>query len=129
MWRLILPIFLGLMACDTPSEPFRGQPVTRVAIGGNLFDIRIRGRRAEAIRINARWAPNRLSVADAATRAITAVSGCRVAGLGGDQAMITARLDCGQGAPPPVPPPHYLDCDLYLDDDGFGEAICRRMPG
>ncbi|QYX55804.1 hypothetical protein K1T73_12020 [Roseovarius sp. SCSIO 43702] len=103
-------------------------PVTRVAVSGDLFDVRVQGRRAEAVRLNSRWAPDRMSVAVAATHAIERVSGCRVAGLSGDQAMLEARLDCGAGAPPPKPRAAYLDCDFVVDGDGFGEALCTAAP-
>ena len=115
---------LGIAGCDTPSPAYRGTPATRVDVAGSVFDVRVKGLRAEALRVNARWAPNRETVARGAVAAIEGVSGCEVAALDGDQAMITARLDCGSGAPPPRPVAPYYECEIDYVIDGFGEMTC-----
>ena len=115
----------GLLAgCDMPGADYRGVETTRVSVAGSVFDVRVKGLRAEAVRVNTRWAPNRESVAVSAVAAIEGVSGCEVAGLDGDQAMITARLDCGSGAPPPRRVAPYYECEIDYVIDGFGEMIC-----
>ena len=121
---ILCSVLVILAGCDTPSEDYRGIPATRVDVAGSVFDVRVKGRRAEAVRVNTRYAPNRESVALGATAAIEGVSGCEVAALDGDQAMITARLDCGSGAPPPRPVPRSLECEIDYVIDGFGEMIC-----
>jgi len=124
--RILMILTLPLLAgCDTPSPAFRGIPAHRISVGGSDFDIRINGLRAEAIRTNAQWAPRMAATAPQGVAAIEAVSGCRVATLTGDQAMMRGRLDCGDG-PPPVPLfPLELECDAYDVDTGYGALECR----
>ncbi|MBU2981620.1 hypothetical protein KO498_07300 [Lentibacter algarum] len=98
-----------LAACDTPSLPFRGAPLSRIVVDGSSFDIRVHDRRAEAIRTNSEWAPRMSTVAPRAVAAIEQASGCTVKRLRGDQAMIVADLKCkGQDVPPA---PQNLSCD------------------
>ena len=104
---------LGVVAgCNTPSEDFRGVPATRVAVDGSVFDVRVAGDRAEAIRVNTQWAPRRSSVLPQTVAAMERASGCAVDrdSLRGDQAMMTASLDCGGGAPAAPRPEPVLDC-------------------
>lgn len=107
---LCLVILAIAAACDGPSLHFAGQEATRIAIDGSVFDVRVRGRLAEAIRVNPQYAPRLGPVGDRAVVAMAAVSGCRVSSLLGDQAVQVGRLDCG-GPPPrgPVLVPDY-DC-------------------
>ncbi len=56
MWRMVI-LFLALAACDTTGRHFRDSPVTRVTVEGSVFDVRVRGNLAEALRINAQYAP------------------------------------------------------------------------
>jgi hypothetical protein len=108
---LFLVFFASLTGCNTPSIPFRGiQPVT-VTVEGSTFDVRVKDRRAEAIRPNMQYAPRMGPIGDRASRAIEQVSGCKVSRIGGDQAVVTAALDCGKGAPPRKP--IVLDYDCY----------------
>jgi len=125
---LILPLFALLAGCDTPSPAFQGIPAHRVSVDGSDFDIRIKGLRAEAIRTNAEWAPRMAATAPQGVAAIEAVSGCRVERLTGDQAMMRARLDCGDGPPPAPLFPIELDCDAYELDTGYGALECRPYP-
>ena len=98
---------LFLSACNTPGRYFRGIAPTRVEVGGSVFDVRVRGDLAEAIRVNPQYAPRLGPIRARAAIAIAQVSGCRVEGVLGDQALLTARLDCNRSAPSrtlPVPP-------------------------
>lgn len=122
--------FLGLIslvavvACDTASPEFAGVAPVRVSIGETVFDVRVAGRRAEAVRLNAELAPRLASVGVPAVLAIERVSGCKVARLNGDQAMMRATLDCGSGTPRPLPRTAYLECDAFDLDEEVGELIC-----
>jgi len=82
------------VACNAPSPAFRGIAPVRVSVEGSSFDLRIRGRHAQAIRVSREWAPRMASVAPRAAAAISAVSGCEAPRLWGDQAMIEAVLIC-----------------------------------
>ena len=95
-----LPLMLLLAACNTPSQPFRDVPVRTVTVDGSTFDVRVKDRRAEALRTNAQYAPRLGPIGGRAAMAIEQVSGCRVHDISGDQAVIQARLDCGDGPPP-----------------------------
>ena len=108
----------ALAGCATPDTAYRGIPAVRMDMGGSLFDIRVKGRRAEAIRRNPQWAPRLASVGVPAVLAIEAVSGCRVARLTGDQARMQATLDCGVGPPPPLPGAGELFCEIDTHGDG-----------
>lgn len=118
----LLIIFLG--GCGGASPAFFGVDPVRVHAGGHVFDIRVDGRRAEAVRRNMVWLPRLASVGVPAVGAIEAVSGCRVDRLTGDQAMMRATLDCGSGAPRPRFPTPYLECDAFDLDDETGELLC-----
>jgi hypothetical protein len=90
-WIVVL-IFVA--ACNAPSPAFHEVSPVRVSVGGSVFDIRIKGRHAQAIRVNREWAPRTASVAPRAAAAIAALSGCDAPRLWGDQAMIEAVLIC-----------------------------------
>ncbi|RKF14655.1 hypothetical protein D6850_07160 [Roseovarius spongiae] len=126
MIRVVLLILVMVLAgCDAPSPEFRGIAPHRVEIGLSRFDVRVSGARAEAIRVNGEWAPRLAATAPGGVAAIERVSRCKVRRLRGDQAMMTADLDCG-GAPRPLPPerPKYLDCGSVDLDEGSAEFIC-----
>ncbi|MEX1235580.1 MAG: hypothetical protein WEB56_11415 [Roseovarius sp.] len=128
--RCVLLLFvaaLGLVACDTPSHGFRGVEAMRITMRGDVFDVRVDGVRAEAMRLKARWAPNLDSVAPNGVAAIEQVSGCRVRKLYGDAALMTARLDCGQKLEP-LPRGFTYECDVYKIFDGLAELECRPKP-
>lgn len=127
-FRLIAVTLLlgaGLAACNTPGPGFRGHDPVRVRVQGSIFDVRVAANRAEAIRRNPEWTLRRETVAPRAVVAIEAVSGCRVAHLGGDQAVIRARLECGPGPPssPSVVPLGQV-CDGRIHDDGHVVLYC-----
>lgn len=114
-WSWIFAL-LGLVACDAPSLHFAGVTPVRVDVGGSVFDVRVRGDLAEAIRVNPQYAPRLGRIRDRAVVAMAAVSGCQVTGLLGDQAVQVGTLDCGdpggQGRPVPVLVPDYDCLDL-----------------
>ena len=124
-FQLVPVCLVVLAACDTPSPAFRGVEPVRIKVGQSMFDIRVKDSRAEAIRLNMEWAPRPEAVAPRAVAAIEAVSRCRVARLDGDQALMTARLDCGAGPPPAPVFPESLDCDYHDLGEAYGELICR----
>ena len=128
---------LLIAACNSPHPRFHGVEPVRISIGQSLFDVRVKGRAAEAIRVNPEWAPRMEAVAPRAIMAIETVSGCTVTRLDGDQAQAFARLECG-GAPAPAPkPPAPVIHDCAIEDayasPGLGEAItemtCTPRPG
>lgn len=124
MRRWLCPFLCFLAACDTPGPGFHGLAPTRVTVGPSVFDVRVQGVRAEAIRVNSEWAPRLAAVAPRGLAAIEAVSGCRVRRLEGDQARMTARLDCG-GPLAPLPRVRRLDCDAHVITEGIAELDCR----
>lgn len=91
---LHLVAILLLAGCNTPGPGFGGIDPVRVAVDGSVFDVRVAGSMAEAIRVNAQYAPRMGPIGDRARRAIEQVSGCAVTRIGGDQAMIRAALSC-----------------------------------
>ena len=126
-WFIVLTLG-GLCACDTPGLRFHGIEPVRIQVGQSEFDVRVDGLRAEAIRLNMEWAPRLASVAPRGIAAIEAVSGCYVHKLDGDAAQMVARLDCGDGPPPPLPVKREYDCDILSVDDGHAEVFCRPYP-
>lgn len=112
MIRSILSIaaFAGLMGCNTPGPYFRSVPATRITVAGSTFDVRVRGRLAEAQRINPEYAPRFGPIRLRAGFAMAEVSGCKVKEVRGDQALATGLLDCGKGGPKVRPGLDPLDC-------------------
>lgn len=96
MLRLIS--FLALAACANVSPHFRGVPATRVEVDGSIFQVRVRGDLAEAVRINPQYAPRFGPVQSRAEFAMAQVSGCNVVGVLGDRAVATGVLSC-EGRP------------------------------
>ncbi len=118
----LLSLGILLAACDTASPAFRDVPAQRITIGKSSFDVRVKDSRAEALRLNAEWAPRLDAVAGRATMAIETVSGCKVKRLYGDQAMVKADLSC-QGRPAPPPPRG----PLYCEPDGPAQVIGEEL--
>ena len=119
------PIFcLALAGCNAPEFDFRGVDPVRMSLGGSTFDIRVKGARAEAIRVNSQYAPRLATVGPQAVLAIEKVSGCKVARLDGDAAMMWAALSCdGRPAPLSARARHY-DCEIAVVYDGFADLDC-----
>ena len=105
-----------LSACNSPGPHFRDLPATRVTIDGSVFDVRVRGELAEALRVNGEYAPRLGPIYGRAAHAMSVVSGCRVAEVRGDQAQTTGILECGSGTPRAVAVPQ-----------GTGELGCIRV--
>ena len=95
MRRLILLITVWLGACSTPGPYFRDLPAVRVSVAGSVFDVRVRGDLAEALRINPQYAPRLGPLSARARFAMAQVSGCEVVRVLGDQAQMTGELACG----------------------------------
>lgn len=91
-----------LTACNTAGPGFRGVPATRITVEGSTFDVRIEDDRAEAIRVNAQYAPMVGPIGARAQIAIESASGCAMRKMAGDQVQIVAELTC-KGAPPAAP--------------------------
>lgn len=107
----------ALAACDIPPPAYYGVEATRLTIEGATYDVRVKDGRAQAIRLNAMYAPNPERLYPQAVAAIRQVSGCEIirGSLSGDQVIVDARLRCS-GRPDPLPAPEplpsHLDCDL-----------------
>lgn len=94
-------VAIFLAACDSPSPGYKGVPGNRVEVGNFLFSVRVQGANAEAIRLRPGSIPRYSDLIRAGAIAIEVVSGCAIAkptthqaSLGGDQAVVWARLDC-----------------------------------
>lgn len=111
---LLLPLLLA--ACDAPGPYFRDQPATRVRVGEMVFDVRVRGDLAEAMRLNTQWAPRLSGVQGPAAAAMAHVSGCAVRQISGDQALMLGRLDCGDGRGPGLSDHLAIELDCYRVD-------------
>ena len=95
--KRVLPLLFSLVplaACNTAGPHFRGLPATRITVEGSTFDVRVRDELAEAIRINAEYAPRFGPIQRRAGIAMAQVSGCTVKEVRGDQAQATGILDC-----------------------------------
>lgn len=94
MIRWLIPALVSLAACDTAAPYFEGVPTTRVTVDGSVFDVRVRGELAEALRVNPEYAPRFGPIQARAGYAMARVSGCDVVEVGGDQALATGLLSC-----------------------------------
>ncbi|PCJ10171.1 MAG: hypothetical protein COB16_02510 [Rhodobacteraceae bacterium] len=107
--RVAVVLSLVLLTnCTTATRHFRGVAVVHLDVDGSRFDIRVRGNLAEAIRINPQYAPRLGPLRARAGFAMAKVSGCKVTGVLGDQAVMTGVLDCQDAAPLPIVPSY--DC-------------------
>ena len=107
---LSLVTVLAVAACNTPSLEFRGIDPVTVIVDGSTFDVRVKGQRAQAIRTNTQYAPRMGPIGARASAAIEKASGCEVTQIGGDQALISAVLNCTKGATPPAPIAQDYEC-------------------
>ena len=88
-------LLIGVLAgCDTPSPHFRGIEPGRSEVEGSVFAVRVKGRLAEAVRVNSEYAPRMGPIAGRAAEAMRQVSGCDVYEVRGDQALILGVLEC-----------------------------------
>jgi hypothetical protein len=121
-----LCLLLVLAACNTPGPYFDRVPATRVEVADMVFDIRVRGDLAQAMRLNPQWAPRLDGVAGPAARAMAEVSGCRVTGIRGDQALMLGSLDCGDGRARRVVPVASPEFDCYVIDRWKTRGLNQR---
>lgn len=96
----LLLVVAGLAACNSPSAYFRAAPVSRIAVDGSVFDVRVRGTLAEAIRVDSQYAPRFGPIRARAGLAMELVSGCPVKRVLGDQAQATGKLSCPRPSRP-----------------------------
>ncbi|MFD3191274.1 hypothetical protein ACFMPD_13485 [Sedimentitalea sp. HM32M-2] len=99
MIRWLSLFLLTLSACNAPSPYFSGAPVTRIAVDGSVFDVRVRGDLAEAMRVNPQYAPRFGPIRARAGFAMARASGCEVLQVRGDQSVATGVLSCGDRPP------------------------------
>ncbi len=114
MRMVLVLLLLSVSACNAPSRYFGATEVTRVRVDGSVFDVRRQGRLAEAVRVNAEYAPRLGPIARRAEIAMEAVTGCDVVQIRGDAAQILGIMDCS-GATPDVPLISYVtaqDCEV-----------------
>lgn len=96
--RMIIGMAVFLLAgCGQAGPHFRELEPVRIEVQGDVFDVRVRGRLAEAIRRNPRYAPRLGEVGPRAALAMEVVSGCPVKEIRGDAAMVLGILDCDGG--------------------------------
>ncbi len=126
MRKMVAFMLLALAACNTPGPDFRDVAATRIKIDQSVFDVRVRGVRAQAIRLNAENAPRLAAVGPRGVYAIEKVSGCRVRRLDGDAAVMLAWLDCGQPLQP-LPPSIEYECWLDWVYDRFADLTCEPV--
>jgi len=113
--RLLLPLLiLGLSGCNTPTPQFSGVTPVEIVVEGSTYRVFRSEDRAQAIRINSEWRPNKNAEAKITT-AIEAATGCKVVGeMRGDAVLANARVDCGNGARPwPVEKIIEIECEIY----------------
>jgi hypothetical protein len=91
---------LALAACDTGTPPYFGIAPERVSAGGMVFDVRVRGLMAEALRQEVMWPPSHEAVAIRAAAAMRQVTGCEVVAVRGDPSVVEGRLECGDETAP-----------------------------
>jgi len=122
---------LGLLAaCNMPSPGFRGLVPTRVVIDGSVFDVRVAGNEAEAMRINAQYAPRFGIIEGRAKRAMAQVSGCDVTKVTGDQALAFGRLKCKGSTVPRKLPTRIPAKELVVECErvrGSGINVARHL--
>ncbi len=90
--------FVFLVACSAGAPHFRDAPATRIAVNGSVFDVRVRGNLAEAVRVNAQYAPRLGRIRERAGMAMAQVSGCPILDVLGDAAVTVGVLGCDREA-------------------------------
>jgi hypothetical protein len=126
---IALALLALVAACSHPSPAFYGVVPARVTVGQSVFDVRLRGRHAQAIRRSREWAPRTVTVAPRAAAAIASVSGCAVLRIWGDQAMLEAALACGPDAAARRGLPRLHDCRVVPTHRRWTELACQPRDG
>lgn len=127
-----LIVLMLLAGCNAPSPHYRGAEVTRVTVAGSTFEVRSKGRLAEAVRVNTQYAPRLGKIAPRAEVAMEAATGCDVVEIRGDAAKVTGILACqpGDAPPPALLAAQAQDCevvDIFVPAGGatgYLEAEC-----
>ena len=101
----------------------------RVTVGQSTFDVRLKGRHAQAVRMSREWAPRTITVAPRAAAAIASVSGCDVPRLWGDQAMLEAALVCGPDAAARRGVARAHDCRVVPTRRRWTKVACQPRAG
>ena len=100
MWFRLPPValLLALAGCDSPSPAMMGGAMREVTVDGSRFRVFMQpgGDRVEAHRVSVEMLPSKVTTFARARRAIERATGCTVlaGSLGGDRAIVTARVDC-----------------------------------
>lgn len=99
---LMMLLCVALVACAAHSPVLYGGQVARVTVDGSRFVVSFTDDRAEATRVSAERAPDRLQTLSKSLRAIELASGCDVVPgtLYGDWSLAEAWLTC-PGKPQP----------------------------
>lgn len=121
MRRLGVIGFLLCAACHSPGPQMQDVPATKVVVGADSFDLRRQGPYMQAIRRNLRGIPRMDQVARNAEHAMEKTSGCDVAWLVGDVAVLLGGMQC-KGAPAPPRPKGtatYVFCDVSESNDAY----------
>lgn len=122
-----------LMACNTGGPGFRGVPAVTRSVDDSTFLIRVARPMAEATRTSPEMLPRFGVVARRAAQAVEQESGCSVAWIQGDPAMMVLGLSC-DGAKPPRKPKRKarFSCDAtnvtYSKSRKAGSGILRCYP-
>ncbi len=127
---------LVLAACSAGTPHFRDVPAKRVAVNGSVFDVRVRGELAEAVRINSQYAPRLGPVRDRAALAMAQVSGCPIMDVLGDAAVTVGVLGCDREAGErllltSISTPNYecIDFGLYEEiGNDYGYQVFECTP-
>lgn len=130
MIRFLLPLLLA--ACSSGTPHFRNAPATRVAVNGSVFDVRVRGELAEAVRVNPQYAPRLGPIRDRAALAMAQVSGCPILDVLGDAAVTLGVLGCDREAGErllltAISRPNY-ECTDYGYEGGYGYQVFECTP-
>jgi hypothetical protein len=89
-----LLLLLLVAGCDSPTPAVARWQRATVEVGGMVFGVHWAGEKAEAYRTSKHLRPKLGEVQAKAALAIARASGCRVREIGGDHAIVMARLDC-----------------------------------
>ena len=95
--------------------------MTRIAVSGSFFEVRIRGGLAEAVRVDSGTTTRGGSNQAEAGYAMAKASGCAVVGVLGDKSVATGVLSCA-GV---VPPPDFPIVAMQLDCIEYGNGAAR----
>ncbi|MCE0505987.1 hypothetical protein LR948_11510 [Roseivivax sp. GX 12232] len=123
------------LSCNSGGPGFSGLPAETVTQDGSRFLLRRDGPLLEAQRVSPEWLPRFQPVARKAGTAAERRTGCRVAWVTGDQAMMLLGLACPGGPDPPPPPRNrYWSCEALTQSRDLGGGLtasdialsCRR---